>query len=417
MRQMHINVAALTAGAVLMLAAQAHAAVIHVGSASGAAGSTVDLSVSLTTDAEAEMVAGTQNDISFQAGARVAARANGRPDCAVNVAIDKGATTFAFQPSMCTGDACTGVRALVLSFDNTDAIPTGSVLYTCKVAIAASASGSLPLTCSNSGASDPDGNALTTTCTNGTVTVPGGPTPTPTGIVEAEAIIHVGSTMGDPGEPGLSIDVTLEVPLLGTEVAGTQNDITFAAPDGDLDVRIRARANGRPDCAVNPAIDKGATTFAFQPSACTGDACRGVRALVLSFDNTDAIPDGSVLYTCQIEIASAAEPGETYPLTCSNAGASDPDGDALTTSCTNGEVIVGGIEATHTPTNTVVGGTPTPTRTAAATATNTREVRPTFPFFTNDDDACAIVSPANSHAGWMLLLPAGVLLWLRRRSR
>ncbi len=417
MRQMQINVAALTAGAVLMLAAQAHAVIVQVGSAEGAAGS--DTTVSVTLDTEDAEVAGTQNDIAFEAGARIKARANGRPDCTVNPAIDKAQTTFAFQPSGCEGDACTGVRALVLSFENTDAIPDGSALYDCVIAVGAGASGSLPLTCSNPGGSDPDGNALTTTCTNGTVTVGGGgPTPTPTEGGASAAIIHVGSTSGEPGQPDLSIDVTLEVPLLGTEVAGTQNDITFGTT-GDVPVRIKARANGRPDCAVNPEIMKDQTTFAFQPSGCTGDACLGIRSLVLSFENTDAIPTGSRLYTCQIEITDQADVGVDYPLICSNAGASDPDGNALSTTCTNGTVEVGGFEPvtpTSTPTHTEgPGGTATSTPTGARTATRTSGIPPFV--FECDDDNCAIVSPANSHSGWILLLPAALLLWLRRRSR
>src|SRR5262245_2445303 len=120
MRQMALRVAALTASAVLMLAAQARAQVIHVGSASGDAGGTTTFDVTLTTGGM--MIAGTQNDITFQPGAVVAAKANGKPNCTVNEAIDKAQTTFAFQPPGCTGAACTGIRALVLSFENTTAI-------------------------------------------------------------------------------------------------------------------------------------------------------------------------------------------------------------------------------------------------------------------------------------------------------
>jgi len=34
-----------------------------------------------------------------------------------------------------------------------------------------------------------------------------------------------------------------------------------------------------------------------------------------------------------------------------------------------------------------------------------------------DDDACAVVAPADSAPGWLLLLPAAALLWLLRRAR
>ena len=107
---------------------------IIVGSATGDKGATVGVDVSLTTDAS---IAGTQNDIAFAAPIAIAAKANGKPDCAVNEAIDKGGTSFAFQPSGCTaGTDCTGIRSLVLALDNVAPIPTGSVLYTCQVAIA-----------------------------------------------------------------------------------------------------------------------------------------------------------------------------------------------------------------------------------------------------------------------------------------
>ena len=415
MRQQRFHLAVLTAATGLLLAAQAQAVVIQVGSVSGAAGSTQSLSVTLSS--QGSMVAGTQNDIDFEAAAPINA-VSGSPDCAVNPAINKGATAFSFLPSGCSGTACTGVRALVLSFSNTTAIPDGSVLYTCNIAIGASASGTLPLTCANAGASDPDGNALTTTCTNGSVTVGGGgPTPTPT-TGGAATTIEIGSTSGNIGQSGLSIDVT----LVTTEmVAGTQNDITFTSQ-----VQIAAN-NGSPDCTVNSAINKGATAFSFLPSGCSGAACTGVRALVLSFSNTTPIPTGSVLYTCNIDITSSAENGQSYALTCANAGASDPNGNALAANCTNGSVAVGGGTpgATGTPTATPTpstggGPTHTPTVTGKATATNTPggAATPTSGFqFKNDDDACAIVPPADSHFGWSVLLPAAVLLWLRRRSR
>jgi hypothetical protein len=487
MRQIATKIAVLTAATVLVLACDAQAANVIVGDATGNAGSTVDVSVTVAT--EGEMVAGTQNDIGFMPGAAIAARANGRPDCTVNPAIDKGATTFAFQPPMCGMEgqpACTGVRSLVLSFDNVTPIPDGSVLYTCKVNIAADATGTIPLVCTNPGASDPDGGALPADCVDGDVTVGGGGEPTPTATTGpgAGTIIHVGSTSGDVGEPDLSIDVSLDT---DTEVAGTQNDITFPAAN----VIIKARANGRPDCAVNPTIDKGATTFAFQPPMCGMEGqpvCTGVRALVLSFDNVTPIPTGSVLYTCQIDIV-AGEALDVFPLTCSNQGASDPDGGALPADCTNGEVEVGGvipgestlasaISATDTtiplvdastfpnsgtvkigdelitytgkdgnnltgatrgtggttavahaagdqvtlqqvvpPTATATPRVGTPTVTPPA-GSPTRTLPPTvIPPINVCDDSCAITSPADARSGWLLLLPAAMLIWLRRRSR
>jgi MYXO-CTERM domain-containing protein len=302
------------------------------------------------------------------------------------------------------------------------------------------------------------------------------------------------------------------------EVAGTQNDITFSGGIGAA-IEIQAKAGKcsvtkatscfvdgdcpegetckgvAPNCTVNPDIDKTGTSFAFQPPNCQGEACTGIRALVLSLSNTDAIPSGSVLYSCLVDIKGTASSGTTYPLTCSNAGSSDPDGVALSTKCTDGGVTVGtetpsttlsadiddtttiipvastagfptsgaiqigdeiitytGIEgntftgatrgaagttaaahsagaavtqvaspATPTPTSTpTVTETPSVgvTATSTATPTNTKKATNTPGGSTgHDDDGCAVTAPASSASGWMLLLPAAALLWIRRRSK
>jgi len=463
MRKSLFTVAVLAAAA---LAARAQAATsITVGDATGDAGSNVSVDVTLTTDAQ---IAGTQNDTTPAAGVAIVAKAGKcsttkttacflnadcpegetckgvAPDCTVNPDIDKTGTSFAFQPPNCQGTACTGIRALVLSLSNTDAIPTGSVLYTCNVSIGAdTVAGDYALTNSNAGASDPDGVAVPATAVNGKVTVNGVTPP-------SDAIIQVGTVNGEVGQSGLSLPVSLSVPNSATLVAGTQNDITFSGGIGAA-VEISAKAGKcsttkttacfvdgdcptgetckgvAPDCTVNADIDKTGTSFAFQPPNCQGELCTGIRALVLSLSNTDPIPDGSVLYTCVVNIKSTAADGQTYPLDCSNAGASDPDGVALSASCTSGSVVVGGVGPTNTPTNT---GAPTPTNTPSvvSTATNTPTSAST-PTITkkptntpggstgNDDDGCAVTAPANGGSGWMLLLPAAALLWIRRRSK
>jgi MYXO-CTERM domain-containing protein len=148
----------LTAAA-LCFASSAQAAKLVVSSQPGTAGSQGTFTVSL--QAEGAKVAGTQNDTSFDpAKIPVAAKASGKPDCAVNVDIDKGATSFAFRPAGCSGATCTGVRALVLSTGDVAPILDGSVMYTCKINIAAGVTGSFPLTCSAQGGSNPDGVAF-----------------------------------------------------------------------------------------------------------------------------------------------------------------------------------------------------------------------------------------------------------------
>ena len=165
-------------------------------------------------------------------------------------------------------------------------------------------------------------------------------------------VIQIGSASGLPGQT-VSIDVTLDT--AGQSVAAAENDIAF-----DPLARIAALPNGNPDCAVNPAINKSATVFAFEPPGCAGQACTSIRALVLAFDNVAPIPDGSVLYTCNIAI-SASAPDGLYPLLSSNEGAADPNGSAISAVGVDGIVEVGAL-----PTPTV---TLTPTATGTSTAT------------------------------------------------
>lgn len=113
--------------------------------------------------------------------------------------------------------------------------------------------------------------------------------------------IGLGTATGSPGQ-----DVTLVATLhsAGNQVAGTQNDVSFDAANVSL------ATSGKPSCRVNGAIGKGATAFSLRPNGCQGSACNTVRALVLSVDNTDPIPDGSALYTCTLHISPSAAAGQ-----------------------------------------------------------------------------------------------------------
>lgn len=427
MRQSFLKVAALTAGAVLMLAAQAHAVNLTISDAQGPAGSLVSVTVTLAS--EGSVVAGTENLIAFPTGARIAALANGTPDCEVNEAIMKSLSD-AFQPADCEetpeDPPCTGYKGIIISLENTDEIPDGSLLYTCQVQIAEDATGTLPLVCSEPGASDPDGEPLTTTCTDGEITVGGDvatptetvggptdtpsgetPTPTPTSAVAAAVSLLVGEGSGEQGGE-VAIEVALQINTLGTEVAGTENVITFTGGIGGA-IRGKKRANGSPDCTVNEAIMKNVSA-AFQPPMCeteTNEApCTAIKALILSLDNVEPIETGQVLYSCIFEIDELAEDGD-YELTCSGANASTPAGVGLSTDCTNGVIHVGPpVGPTFTATPPVVEPTNTPPG----------GVTPTIIVVV--DDGCAITSPATaSQNGWLLFLPAAMLVWLRRRSR
>jgi MYXO-CTERM domain-containing protein len=63
-----------------------------------------------------------------------------------------------------------------------------------------------------------------------------------------------------------------------------------------------------------------------------------VRAIVIALDNLDPIPDGATLYTCDVEIAAGAS--GSFPLTCANPGAGDPDGVRIGADCTDGAITV-----------------------------------------------------------------------------
>jgi MYXO-CTERM domain-containing protein len=199
----------------------------------------------------------------------------------------------------------------------------------------------------------------------------------------------------------VAIDVTLGTG--GLDVASGQVDLGY---DPAI-VRIPATSA----CSVNPAINKGATSFALRPSGCSGDACTSVRAAIIAFDNADLIPDNTVVFTCTFNLVAEG----TSDLTISGGIVSNPDGDETDATGNDGSLSV--VPApTHTNTPEVPTATNTPTRTNTPPPTNTAAPTNTRSGGGNDDDdGCQVVAPANSSAGWLLLIPAAALLWQRRR--
>ncbi|MBI4516799.1 MAG: hypothetical protein HY699_13390 [Deltaproteobacteria bacterium] len=244
------------------------------------------------------------------------------------------------------------------------------------------------------------------------------------GTAQAAVSINVGSASGKAGDT-VEVSVTLTADG-GEHAVGTQNDTTF----DPASITVVAKANKKPDCAVNPDIDKTASSFAFRTATGTCDptttACSVVRAIVLSTDNVDDIPNGATLYTCKVKIGDSTPEG-SYPLTASGAIASDPSGTRLSgVTANNGAINVTADTPTPTPTDTPPPPTdtpvpPTPTVTNTVPPTNTpvpstpTNTRP--PGGDDDDDGCQIVATQKSHSAWLLLLPAAALLWLRRRPR
>ena len=317
---------AVAAGVACLWAVGARAATLDVGSATGAPGD--DVSVSVSLHSMGAMVLGTKNRIDFDRDTPIAATASGDPDCAVNPLIDKGATGFRFLPLGCDPAAdCASVRVFVLAFDNLNPIDDGSVLYTCRIAISPTAQlGMHALHNAEVGASGMGGALVSITGSDGAVDVE---------LAPPVASIDVGSASGPAGT---SVTFSVTIALLGdppAAVAGVQNDIGF-----DPAARVAAKANGRPDCTVNAAINKDATNFTFLPMGCTpAVGCTGVRAFVLSTSNVDPFPDGATLYTCQVDVDPTAALG-TYPLVASMPLGSGPLGEILPVLATNGAIEV-----------------------------------------------------------------------------
>ena len=211
------------------------------------------------------------------------------------------------------------------------------------------------------------------------------------GPVVEEATVEIGTTEGEAGS-FVSVDVTLMTLNTEVQVAGLQHDIQF-----DPAAAIAADKDGQPLCEVNADINKPDTAFAFQPPGCelaaAGGAgpvlaCNAVRAVVITATNVDAIASGSILYTCTVAIAADAM--GVIPLVCAGSIVSDPAGNAVGFSgCLDGAVIV-----------TAQPPPPLPTNTPAPSGPN---------------KSCTIVAPVDSQVGWLLLVPAVALFWLRRR--
>ena len=178
------------------------------------------------------------------------------------------------------------------------------------------------------------------------------------------------------GSPGASVQLSVSL-RARARIQGVQNDITFVSGVFGIDA-----SDGKPDCSVNPDIQKDGTTFEFLPPGCaSGSTCTGIRATVLSFANLYPIADASVLYTCVISIRANANVGD-YPLVISNPLASDPNGEFVSIAAQDGTVHVS-LAGAPTATPTV-----TPTVTPTSPPTNTPTATPTAPagrFVDNND--------------------------------
>jgi hypothetical protein len=353
---------------------------IEAGAVRGAQGARAALSVHLRADAD---VSGTENVLTLPPPLRV--HWDSGPAC--EGGPDRPGTSFAYHPEGCAPwRDCTGIRARVMDLGPVVPIPDGAVLYTCAVDFGHTPPGVYSIDIESPSAVDPDGVAVQVEGRAGTVTVD----------EDFATRVEAATVSGLPGTRH-RVDVTLRTDV---EVVGTGNSIAF-----DPQTPIAARANGRPACfRGEDRPGPVGYSFAFLPLDCRpGVSCTAIRVLVLALDAVIEIPDGSVLYFCELDIAAGAQPG-TYALTVFDVEASNPDGGRLLAGGTDGAVIV---EApTPTPTETPLPPTATPTSTATVPPTVTPTRRP-------DGDGCATVPPITD-AGWLLLPP---LAWCAARPR
>ena len=173
-------------------------------------------------------------------------------------------------------------------------------------------------------------------------------------------------------------------------VSATRNEVVVAPP---LSIHT---IEGSPDCEKIPfgwealftlTSDEGGQRL---QAHLTGDSGTGVPFV---FDSRNQF--SAKLYTCRVDIAADAAVG-VYPLPCASPSSSDPAQMPNFTECVDGSIEV------------VIRPTPTPTETSVPTATST-------PRKTDNDDGCAVVTPAGAASAWWLAVPALALLWRRRR--
>jgi len=174
------------------------------------------------------------------------------------------------------------------------------------------------------------------------------PTEPPVTPVAPQVVVEI--VTANPGT-SVEFDVTLATGTFA--VSGVNTEITFDA----LAVPIGRREGGTPACNLNPALVNAASAFVFRPTGCSEDECTRVFAAVFPTFPISAIPDGSVLFTCRVDVAADAALG-SYALEIGPLVISDVIGNAVP-----GAIAVdGAIEVEAVP-------TPTPTPTATATAT------------------------------------------------
>jgi hypothetical protein len=277
--------------------------VIHVGNGSGPAPGTATFSVTLET--KGAQVAGTQNDITFDAQA----------------VIPVGTTGYcSISGGQCSDDLGCPISPPPFTHEPCVIPPGGSTLQ-----------------CATSGGSC----AVDTDCPE--VHEPCIPAGGPDCKVNPD-LVKVCS--GDS-----SIACTQNSECVGTCATTCSNDATKSCTqNSDCNFGTCIGKGGffsfRPNVCSNDATKPCATNDECSPGTCTGACtpglggnCTGIRAMILAVNNLVAIPD-TTLYSCNVSIASGAT--DSHTLTVSNTRAGDTSNAPINEACVSGHC------ATHT---------------------------------------------------------------------
>ncbi len=150
-------------------------------------------------------------------------------------------------------------------------------------------------------------------------------TPLAARAITGPAVVEAGTALGVPGG---STTVQIRLHDNGREVVGVENRLLTTLPS----------ALCFTDATVNPAINKQGSAFSFSN-------CGNLKALIISLSNVDRIPDGSALYSVEVDIAPWAAPG-FYPIQVTETGAADSLGNEVQTIGVAGGVFVGTASST-----------------------------------------------------------------------
>lgn len=185
------------------------------------------------------------------------------------------------------------------------------------------------------------------------------------GLVD-QPTVRVGATVGETGDV---VVLPLVLDTAGRDLAGVLVDIALPGKG----IVPLSTASGRPDCIPGDEAGKPDSAFKFRPHGCIlGENCTDIRAVILSFSDSEPIPDGVVLFTCRFSLFAPFDGTNSVP--CLRADGSTPDGGLVQLGCDSGAIYVEPfVNYTPTPTRTPsVTRTPSRTGTPTATATSTR---------------------------------------------